>query len=313
MLHQLVHEPRDELDRGDRLGIRHTRWSEDADYTDGAADPPVRCQDERDVLNLERSVLVADVDLDAAGSSYALDERTEVAPVLQGGEDLPDLLAAVELRSSHDVEKAIAAEIVDQGRVELAHRPHQPLSDAAEQLQVVGLALAPRKIAQGSVYLIGSALDGQHVKQSRSSVQLVLVRGVGQVLEGLLHRPFAEENNQQRQAILDADEVNAPNACRLRLGEVGRARGAGVGGQRARGEAEPWFAREFHLAELVTDHALLYLRNGPLVGQDLDVVAIARVRGYTPGRGVRMREKAHRLEVGQDVANGRTAEIGRAS
>jgi len=66
MLHKFVHQPRDELDRGNCLGIGHSRGPQHSDDADGVPNATVRRQHERDILHLERAVLVADEDLDAA-------------------------------------------------------------------------------------------------------------------------------------------------------------------------------------------------------------------------------------------------------
>jgi hypothetical protein len=62
-------------------------------------------------------------------------------------------------------------------------------------------------------------------------------------------------------------------------------------------------AGKLDLTELVADHALFDLRQRPLVGQNLDVVAVARIRRDPAGRGVRMRQQAQGLQIGQDVSD----------
>ena len=64
-------------------------------------------------------------------------------------------------------------------------------------------------------------------------------------------------------------------------------------------------AGELDLAELVADHQLL--DGGQRDGLDdrLDVEAVARVGRDAAGRGVRVGQQAVRLELGEDVADGR--------
>ena len=99
VIHQFVHETGHEADRADRLGVGHPGRPEDADDADRPARAPVRREDERDVAHLERLVLVADEDLDPPGARDAADELAEVGPVLEGGEDAPELVALGELRA----------------------------------------------------------------------------------------------------------------------------------------------------------------------------------------------------------------------
>ena len=77
---------------------------------------PVRREDERDVVHLERLVLAADEDLDLAAAGDAAHEVAEVGPVLERREDAPELVALGELRRLHDVEQAVAEDLLDGGR-----------------------------------------------------------------------------------------------------------------------------------------------------------------------------------------------------
>ena len=65
-------------------GVATCGSGQDADDADRPARPAVRREDERDVAHLERRVLVADEDLDAAGAGDAADQLAEVGPVLEG-------------------------------------------------------------------------------------------------------------------------------------------------------------------------------------------------------------------------------------
>ena len=86
----------------------------------------------------------------------------------------------------------------------------------------------------------------------------------------------------------------------------GHDRGRPVGGREdRRREAEPLLARVLDLAELVPDHQLLDRRQDRVVGDRLDEVAVAGVRRDAAGRRVGVRQEAGRLEVGEDVADGR--------
>ena len=63
---------------------------------------------------------MADEDVDAAGAGDAADQLAEVGAVLEGAEDAPELLALGELGRGHDVEQAVAEDLLDGGGVELA-------------------------------------------------------------------------------------------------------------------------------------------------------------------------------------------------
>ena len=63
---------------------------------------------------------MADEDLDAPSAGDAADQLPEVASILEGGEDAPELVALRELWRRHDVEKAVAEDLLDGRRVVLA-------------------------------------------------------------------------------------------------------------------------------------------------------------------------------------------------
>ena len=129
--------------------------------------------------------------------------------------------------------------------------------------------------------------------------------GSGQADEHLAHGALAEHDDQAGEPIRDRDDVDPADVGRPRLGR-GDDRGRAVRGREdRRGEAEPLLARVLHLAELVPDHQLLDGRQGRVVGDRLDEVAVARVGRDATGRRVRVGQEAGRLEVGEDVAHGR--------
>ena len=90
-----------------------------------------------------------------------------------------------------------------------------------------------------------------------------------------------------------------------RLGRRGEAGRPGHGRQGRRGEAEPVFARELHLPELVADHQLLDRGERDRVRDGLHVEAVALV-GRDPARGgVRMGQETGGFELGEDAPDGR--------
>jgi len=95
---------------------------------------PYAGQDERDVAHVERLVLVSDEDLDLASPGDAADELAEVGPVLESREDAPELVALRELGRLHDVEQAVAEDLLDGRRVVLAHDLDDPLADPPGEL-----------------------------------------------------------------------------------------------------------------------------------------------------------------------------------
>ena len=60
----------------------------------------------------------------------APDELAQVGPVLERREDLAELVALGELRGLHDVEQAVAEDLLDGGRVVVAEDADDPLADA---------------------------------------------------------------------------------------------------------------------------------------------------------------------------------------
>ena len=67
---------------------------------------PVRRQHERDVAHVGRRVLVADEHPDRTGRGDGAHELTQVGPVLEGSEDPPQLVAAIEFRRAHHVQES---------------------------------------------------------------------------------------------------------------------------------------------------------------------------------------------------------------
>ena len=61
------------------------------------------------------------------------DERAEVGPVLEGRKDAPELVALGELGRTHDVEEAVAEDLLDGLAVVLAEGPDDPLADPPGQ------------------------------------------------------------------------------------------------------------------------------------------------------------------------------------
>ena len=79
------------------------------------------------------------------GAGDAADQLAEVGPVLEGREDAPELVALGELRRLHDVEQAVAEDLLDRRRVVLAQDPDDPLADpAGERLDAVVVGQARR-------------------------------------------------------------------------------------------------------------------------------------------------------------------------
>ena len=69
-------------------------------------------------------------DVDPARPGHAPDELAEVGAVLERREDLPKLVALGELRRLHDVEQAVAEDLLDRRRVVLADDADDALADA---------------------------------------------------------------------------------------------------------------------------------------------------------------------------------------
>src|SRR6185312_10849898 len=95
-----------------------------------------------------------DEDVDPATPGDQADELAEIGPVLERREDAPQLLALGELGLVHDVEQAIAVNLVDGGPVRLAQRPGDPLGNAADENSFA---------AVGPVELLAGTLGGCRV------------------------------------------------------------------------------------------------------------------------------------------------------
>ena len=235
----------------------------------------------------------------------APDELAEVGPVLEGREDLAELVALGELRGLHDVEQAVAEDLLDRRRVVLAQDPDDALADAAGRCARSGSSAAqPRQAASARRR---GALGESLVEQAGDAVERRLVDAVG-LVEGdgrLLDRALAQDEDEARHPLVDRDEVDPPDVGGVGLGRRREAGRAGQPGERRGGEAEPVLAGELDLAELVADHQLLDRRQRHGLDDRLDVEAVAGVGRHAAGAGVRMGQQAGHLELGEDVADGR--------
>src|SRR6185369_2456407 len=91
-----VHEPRDETDGADGLGIGEPGGPEHPDDPDGDVGAAVRRQHEGDLAHIRRLDLRADEHGDTAGLGDVADELAEIGPVLERVEDATQLLAVGE-------------------------------------------------------------------------------------------------------------------------------------------------------------------------------------------------------------------------
>ena len=108
-----------------------------------------------------------DEDLDPAGAGDAADQLAEVDPVLEGAEHAAELVALGEFRGLHDVEQAVAEDLLDGGRVVLADDLDDALADApGESLDAVvrraasRAGLSARRAVMSTSRSLSSAGDG---------------------------------------------------------------------------------------------------------------------------------------------------------
>src|SRR6476646_3895601 len=304
VIHQFVHEAGHETDRADGLGIGHPGRPQDTDDADRPSGPAIRCEDERDVTHLEGLVLVTDEDLDAARAGDAADELAQVGTVLESVEDAAELVALGELGCFHHVEQAVAEDLLDRLGVVLADDLDDTVPDPPGEGvdPVVGVERGDARLGAACGHV-----DEALVEPCRDRVERGLVDGVVAV-DGdqcLLDRTLAQDEDQAGHPFIDGNQVDPADVRIARLGRRGQPGGSRHGCESRRGETEPVLAGELDLAELVADHELLDGRQRDGLHDRFDVEAIAGVGGDATGGGVRVRQKAVRLELGQDAAHRR--------
>ena len=234
----------------------------------------------------------------------AADELAEVGPVLEGVEDAPELVALGEFGRLHDVEQAVAEDLLDRLGVVFADDLDDPLADPPGE--GVDPVLADER-GDAGLGAAGGHVDQALVEERGDRVEGRLVDGVVAVDRDqcLLDGALAEDEDQAGHPLIDGDQVDPPDVGVARLGRGGQARRTGDRGERRRREAKPVLAGELDLAELVADHQLLDRRQRNGLDDRLDVEAIAGVGRDAAGGGVRVGQQAVRLELGEDAADGR--------
>ena len=172
-------------DRGDRLRSTACGWAPGRRPRRRPGRHAVRRQDQRDVLHLLGPVLVADEDLDAAGPGHGSPRASPGRPRFSRAAKTCRTLS---LRSNsgrgHDVEQAVAEEIVDGVAVELAHRPHQAARPTRGSRSISSVtSVAGRDVGQRGLDLVGGAVDRDHVQQAGDAIQAAPGRRVRQVAQ----------------------------------------------------------------------------------------------------------------------------------
>ena len=147
------------------------------------------------------------------------------------------------------------------------------------------------------------------VQPVRRARQLVLRDRLGEREHLLLDRPFLQYQDEQRDLIVDRNQLHVlePAARRLRRGYQRRTVRR-VCKHRC-GQTHPLIDVERHLMELMPDHPLIDRRQLKLLHQRLDKIAIALFRRDASRRGVWMRQVAQILQRRQLVPNGRRADV----
>ena len=209
------------------------------------------------------------------------------------------------------MEEAVAEELLDGRRVEVAKEVEGPVAGAADEREdgIVGRGVLEPAEPLGEVG--GSEADAAAVEAGGGLRQLLVGRRRVDGEERLLHGALVVDDDEAGHPLPDPDELDPadPGGARLgRGGDPGRVRHRG---KSRRGEAEPLVGGELDLPELVADHQLLHGRERPLGDERLDVEAVARIRGDAPRRRVGVPEEAGHLELGEDVADRRRADAQR--
>ena len=116
------------------------------------------------------------------------DELAEVRPVFERGEDAPELVAVRELRGAHDVEQAVAEDLLDGGPIVVGQDARDPLADASDELPV---GYGRIECQERPLDVVGRRVVHEIVEDSRDDGQRLLVLGRAEGHERLLDRALA--------------------------------------------------------------------------------------------------------------------------
>ena len=240
-----------------------------------------------------------------AGAGDAADELAEVGPVLEGGEDAPELVALGELRGLHDVEQAVAEDLLDGVRVVLAQDLDDPVADPLRERSDAVVLGRARRGASRPARAVMSTRRSLRSAATALSVGWSMASSPSRVTSACLMAPSRRTRIRLAIRSLMATRSIRRMCGVTRLGRCGDARRTGDRRERRGGQAKPVLAGELDLAELVADHQLL--DGGQRHGFDdrLDVEAVALIGRDAAGRRVRVGQQAVRLELGEDAAHGR--------
>ena len=191
------------------------------------------------------------------GAGDAADELAEVGPVLEGAEDAAELLALGELGCLHDVEQAVAEDLLDRRGVVLADDLDDALADAPGEGVRRDRRRAGRRGGSRRAVAVMSTSRSLSSAATALSVGWSMTSSPSRVTSACLIAP--SRSTRMRLAIrsLIGDEVDPPDVGVARLGRRRQPGSAGDRGERRRRQPEPVLAGELHLAELVADHQLL--------------------------------------------------------
>ena len=256
-------------------------------------------------MHLERRVLATDEDLDPARAGDAADQLAEVGPVLEGGEDPPELVALGELGRLHDVEQAVAEDLLDRR----PRRTRGGSGRSARRPAARGLRRGPRRRARPS--RLSARVAVMSIRRSLRSAATALSVGwsIGssssRVTRACLIAPSRRTRIRLAIRSLTADEVDPPDMGGARLGRRGEP-------GRARHPASVVAARrnQCSLANSTWPNwwRIISCSTGGQrhrVDDRLDVEAIAGVRRHAAGARVRVGQQAGRLELGEDAPDRR--------
>ena len=114
-----------------------------------------------------------------------------------------------ELRRLHDVEQAIAEELLDGGPVVLAQAPGDPMGELLDQCDLGAGSLGRDFQTSGATLdRLGGLIDEEVVEAGSDDGQAVLVDRLIEGDKELLDRPLAHDQDEAREPILERHEVD---------------------------------------------------------------------------------------------------------
>ncbi len=211
-------------------------------------------------------------------------------------EDRPQLRPLREFRLLEDVDDAVGEDLLHHHRIGLLQLSGDHLADVRRQrrqLRRSSAHLRRRQPGELGIQQGGGRIERRLVE--RLVRQLTLQRVA--VEPPLADVAVGQHEDQQPRPVGQRNELDVaePRAARARRRDD--RGGSGAAREDRCGQAEPFIARQLHLAELVPDHEPIGRVELRLAHQRFDVQPIPEVGRHPSGTGVRVAEQPERLEL----------------